>query len=363
METYLVGGAVRDMLLELPVTECDWVVVGSTPAEMKAAGYTQVGKDFPVFLHPETREEYALARTERKVRPGHSGFECDANQQITLEQDLGRRDLTINAIAQNQQGDLIDPYGGCADIKSRTLRHISDAFSEDPLRILRVARFAARFSHLGFHISDETRKLCQTMVVRGDLNELSPERIFQEMDKALATDNPEIFFNFLHEISASSQLWPELDSSLLESLDNSAVSTNNAQRYALLFLQTSVDKINIRSHLLRTPRRYRELAAICSEHQDSFLKVQELDPEQVVEFLYQLDAIRRPARFTEFCDTCHHVVMRRGLESGQKKTLINFYSVVSNISSANVEACVTGAEMGKAIKKLQIQAVRSNNEN
>jgi tRNA nucleotidyltransferase (CCA-adding enzyme) len=363
METSLVGGAVRDSLLDLPVTERDWVVVGSTPAEMKDAGYVQVGKDFPVFLHPRSKEEYALARTERKVRAGHQGFECDASQQITLEEDLGRRDLTINAIAQDEQGKLIDPYNGLEDLKSRILRHVSDAFSEDPLRILRVARFAARFSHLGFRIADETRKLCEVMVARGDLKELSAERIFQEMDKALGTDHPGVFFNFLNEISASNQIWPELDSRLLELLDNSTAETNNAQGYALLFVDTPVDKINNRSQLLKTPRHYRELAASCSGHLESFLGVQALDSEQIVERLYQLDAIRRPARFTEYCDTCHLVAILRGLESGQKETWLNCYSIISNISSANVDAGVTGSAMGKAIKKLQIEAVESSHAN
>jgi tRNA nucleotidyltransferase (CCA-adding enzyme) len=363
METYLVGGAVRDSLLDLPVTEHDWVVVGSTPAEMKDAGYVQVGKDFPVFLHPQSKEEYALARTERKVRPGHKGFECDASQQITLEEDLGRRDLTINAIAQDVKGELIDPYDGLEDIKSRILRHVSDAFSEDPLRVLRVARFAARFSPLGFRIADETRKLCEVMVARGDLNELSAERIFQEMDKALGTDHPGIFFSFLNDISASTQLWPELDSGLLDLLDKPTTETSNAQGYALLFIDTPVEKINERSQQLKTPRHYRELAAICGEHHESFLRVQALDSVQIVELLYQLDAIRRPARFTEFCDTCHHVAILRGLESGQKETWLNFYSIVSNISSKDVGAGVTGAEIGKAIKKLQIEAVEASYDN
>lgn len=363
METYLVGGAVRDKLLDLQVTEHDWVVVGSTPAAMKAAGYIQVGKDFPVFLHPKTKDEYALARTERKVRPGHQGFECDASQKITLEEDLGRRDLTINAIAQTEEGELIDPYGGCKDIESRTLRHVSDAFSEDPLRILRVARFAARFSHLGFQIADETRKLCQVMVARGDLNELSAERIFQEMDKALGTDHPEVFFKFLHEICASTLIWPELDIGLLELLENSTTSTNNAQRYALLFTQTPADKVDYRSHLLRAPRRYRELAVLCSEHLETFLKVRQLDPEQIVEFLRQLDALRRPARFTEFCATCLHVAALRGLECGQKEMWSNFYSIVSGVSSASVDSSLNGPDIGKAIKNLQIEAVRSDYEN
>lgn len=361
-ETYLVGGAVRDRLLDLQITEHDWVVVGSTPAEMKAAGYIQVGKDFPVFLHPETKEEYALARTERKTHPGHTGFECDASQNITLEEDLRRRDLTINAIAQDKKGALIDPFGGYEDISSRTLRHVSNAFSEDPLRILRVARFSARFSHLGFRIADETRKLCQAMVARGDLKELPPERIFQEMDKALATDHPEVFFNFIDKISASAQLWPEFDSKLLDLLDNSTTSTSRAQRYALLFIRTPVAKIDYRSRQLKTPRRYRELAVNCGQYLQTFLRVADLEAEKIVEFLYGLDALRRPDRFMEFCDTCHQIVTLQREESGQKASWLKFCSIVSNISAASVDANLDGQEVGRAIRKLQIEAVRSIDE-
>ena len=188
MEIYLVGGAVRDKLLNLPVTERDWVVVGATEQELLDSGFTPVGKDFPVFLHPKTKEEYALARTERKVGRGHRGFVCNASTDVTLEQDLLRRDLTLNALAEGADGTLIDPHGGVRDLENRLLRHVSSAFEEDPLRILRVARFASRFQ--GFTIHDDTIAMMKSMVQRGDLAELAPERIYAEVDKAISTNDP-----------------------------------------------------------------------------------------------------------------------------------------------------------------------------
>lgn len=211
MKVYLVGGAVRDSLLQLPVTERDWVVVGSTPKQLLQQGYEQVGKDFPVFLHPKTREEYALARTERKSGSGYTGFICDFESNITLEQDLIRRDLTINAIAQDDKGNLIDPYHGIQDINAKILRHISPAFREDPLRVLRVARFAARFHHLGFTIAPETISLMQDIVADGEISHLTPERVWKETEKALTTQNPQVYFAVLRQCHALKILFPELN--------------------------------------------------------------------------------------------------------------------------------------------------------
>lgn len=185
MKVYLVGGAVRDQLLSLPVKERDWVVVGSNPDELLARGFRQVGRDFPVFLHPETSEEYALARTERKSAPGYYGFSCNFSSTVTLEEDLARRDLTINAMARDEQGQLIDPYHGLKDLEAKVLRHVSHAFVEDPVRVLRIARFAARFHHLGFKLADETRSLMYTMVQRGELAHLVAERVWQEWQRSL----------------------------------------------------------------------------------------------------------------------------------------------------------------------------------
>ncbi|HUH37169.1 MAG TPA: multifunctional CCA addition/repair protein, partial [Spongiibacteraceae bacterium] len=211
MQYFLVGGAVRDQLLGLTVRERDWVVVGETADSMLAAGYRQVGRDFPVFIHPDSGEEYALARTERKRGQGHTGFVCHASPDVSLEQDLLRRDLTINAIAQAPDGTLIDPYGGRADLKDRVLRHISPAFGEDPLRVLRVARFAARFAHLGFAVADETLALMRQMSQSGELATLPAERLWQEFAKALASDAPWVFIEVLRACDALAAILPELD--------------------------------------------------------------------------------------------------------------------------------------------------------
>jgi tRNA nucleotidyltransferase (CCA-adding enzyme) len=208
MNIYLVGGAVRDSLLGRSVKDRDWVVVGATPQQLLSLGYQAVGKDFPVFLHPKTHEEYALARTERKIGTGYHGFSCDAAPHISLEQDLARRDLTINAMAQDQHGQLIDPYGGQADLNARLLRHVSEAFSEDPLRVLRVARFAARYAGLGFTVAPETLTLMQHMVNAGELNHLTVERVWQETDKALNENYPDVYIQVLRDCGALKVLFP-----------------------------------------------------------------------------------------------------------------------------------------------------------
>lgn len=210
MKRYLVGGAVRDRLLGLPVKERDWVVVGATPEEMIAKGFRAVGKDFPVFLHPQTGEEHALARTERKTAPGYHGFVFHTDSKVTLEQDLVRRDLTVNAIAEDEDGNLVDPYGGRADLRSRQLRHVSPAFAEDPVRILRVARFASRFAPLGFGVADETRALMRSMVDAGEADHLVPERVWKETERALMQSRPAVFFETLQACGALARVMPEL---------------------------------------------------------------------------------------------------------------------------------------------------------
>jgi tRNA nucleotidyltransferase (CCA-adding enzyme) len=211
MPTYLVGGAVRDKLLELPVKDRDWVVVGSTPEQMEAKGFQAVGKDFPVFLHPETKEEYALARTERKTAKGYQGFAFYTAPDVTLEDDLIRRDLTINALAEDENGAIIDPFNGQSDLNNRVLRHVSPAFQEDPVRILRIARFKARFHHLGFTIADETMSLMKQMVQAGEVDALVAERVWQELEKTLGEPNPEAFIQVLRDCGALAVLFPELD--------------------------------------------------------------------------------------------------------------------------------------------------------
>lgn len=211
MKVYLVGGAVRDKLLGLPISDRDYVVVGTTPEAMLAKGFQQVGKDFPVFLHPKTHEEYALARTERKIGSGYTGFSCYSAPDVTIEDDLLRRDLTINAIAQSDTGELIDPHHGVRDLKNRVLRHVSDAFLEDPLRVLRVARFAARYYAQGFRIAPETMFLMQSMSETGELSHLTPERVWTETHKALMSNSPQIYFEVLRECGALAILFPEID--------------------------------------------------------------------------------------------------------------------------------------------------------
>lgn len=211
MKIYSVGGAVRDKLLNYPVHEYDWVVVGATPQEMLAKGFSQVGKDFPVFLHPTTKEEYALARTERKTAPGYAGFAFDTSPKVTLEDDLIRRDLTINAIAMDDTGNIIDPYGGQKDLQAKQLRHVSNAFGEDPVRILRVARFAARYHHLGFRVADETRALMRDMVASGEVDSLVAERVWKELSRALLEKSPQVFIEVLRDCGALARIMPELD--------------------------------------------------------------------------------------------------------------------------------------------------------
>ncbi len=211
MKIYLVGGAVRDGLLGLPVKDKDWVVVGATPQQMLDNGYQQVGRDFPVFLHPDSHEEYALARTERKSGHGYTGFVCHADPDVTLEQDLQRRDLTINAIALDENGGYVDPWGGREDLERRILRHVSPAFNEDPLRVLRVARFAARYAHLNFRIADDTMSLMREMAARGELAHLTPERVWKETENALSARNPQVYFQVLRDCGALAILFPELD--------------------------------------------------------------------------------------------------------------------------------------------------------
>jgi tRNA nucleotidyltransferase (CCA-adding enzyme) len=211
MQIYLVGGAVRDAMLGVSVKERDWVVVGATPQDMLDRGYKRVGKDFPVFLHPETHEEYALARTERKTAPGYHGFRTYAEPDVTLKEDLGRRDLTINAMARDSEGRLIDPYGGARDLQERRLRHASPAFAEDPVRILRTARFNARYTRLGFRVAPETLQLMANMVGNGEVDALVPERVWQETVRALAEPNPEVFFQVLRDCGALARIFPEID--------------------------------------------------------------------------------------------------------------------------------------------------------
>lgn len=315
MDIYEVGGAVRDALLGLPVKDRDWVVVGGTREAMLAAGYRQVGRDFPVFLHPQSSEEYALARTERKHGPGHTGFVVHASPEVTLEEDLARRDLTINAIARAADGRLVDPYGGERDIAGRWLRHVSPAFREDPLRVLRVARFAARFAHLGFRVAPETRELMQRMAASGELATLTPERVWQECERALQTASPGVFFEVLTDCGAFAPLFPEpgqetpkLREALAALARASRLSEDAAVRLAaFLAVLTRPAQVSALSERLRLPVRYRELATLASRYADGLAGAVTADAEALLVLLDGCDALRRAERFTKLLLACEAV--------------------------------------------------------
>lgn len=303
MAVYLVGGAVRDKLLNLPVHERDWVVVGAHPQELIAKGYQQVGKDFPVFLHPTTREEYALARTERKSGQGHTEFAVHASPEVTLEDDLIRRDLTINAIAEDEQGRLIDPHHGVRDINARLLRHVSDAFTEDPLRVLRVARFAARFAHLGFRVAEETQQLLQRMSDTGELQQLVPERVWREWEKSLHSEQPAVFLVLLKEINALQQVLPGMTASQqqIHRLERTArYATSPLLRFASLFIhEATPDDITAFCRRLAIPNPYRD-AALLARQQETFICESKLpDPVTLFTLLRHIDFWRRPEKLAQ----------------------------------------------------------------
>ncbi len=338
MKTYLVGGAVRDEILGYPFTEKDWVVVGATVDDMLAAGYQQVGKDFPVFLHPTTKEEHALARTERKTATGYKGFDVHASPDVTLEEDLIRRDLSINAIAKDENGDYIDPYHGIDDIKNKTLRHVSTAFAEDPVRILRIARFMARYAHLGFSIAGETLELMKAMVDAGEVDALVPERVWQEMQKALGEKTPGAFITSLRNCGALKKILPEVDCLFgvpqpeehhpeidtgihtLMVLEQACKLSNDADvRFAALVHDLGkgttpknewprhigheargADIVKKVCQRLRIPNDYRDLAERTARFHLHYHRALELKAATVVKTLEQLDAFRKPERFEKF---------------------------------------------------------------
>ena len=292
MKIYLVGGAVRDQLLGLPVKERDYVVVGATPEELERLGFKPVGKDFPVFLHPTTHEEYALARTERKSGRGYKGFQVYAAPEVTLEEDLKRRDLTINAIAKAEDGALTDPFGGRKDLEARVLRHVSEAFAEDPVRILRVARFAARF---GFKVNEGTMKLMQDMVNSGEADFLVPERVWQEFSRGLAERHPELMFQVLQRSGLSRKLLPELKG--IPATVSKAPSL--PVRFALLAWGLTEVEVSALCERLRAPNEVRELALTANRARD---QLKSSTPQGLLELLKRADALRRPERFAELLE-------------------------------------------------------------
>jgi len=405
MQVYLVGGAVRDALLGLPVLERDYVVVGATPEQMLALGYQQVGKDFPVFLHPQTKAEYALARTERKSGRGYHGFSVHADPSVTLDEDLLRRDLTINAMAQREDGSLADPYGGRADLDARLLRHVSPAFREDPLRVLRVARFAARFAALGFRVAPETHALLREMAASGELAELTPERVWQETQRALAGPSPRVYFETLRDCGALAVLFPEIDAlwgvpqradyhpevdtgvhvmMVLDAVE--ALAAQAPVRFAALthdlgkaltpadvlprhigHEHRSVRLVNALCDRLRIPNDYRDLAVHVAHYHGLVHRVHELRPATLLEMLEKTDAFRRPARFEDFVIACE-ADHRGRLGFGQRPYpqaayLRRALALTQRVDVAPLRARgLTGEALGAAIRHERVQRLAALKE-
>jgi tRNA nucleotidyltransferase (CCA-adding enzyme) len=350
MKVYLVGGAVRDELLGRPIAERDWVVVGSTPAEMLKAGFRQVGRDFPVFLHPDTHEEHALARTERKTGPGYRGFELRYSPDVTLEEDLRRRDLTINAMARDRDGNLIDPHDGRRDLESKTLRHVSEAFNEDPVRILRVARFLARYQPLGFTVAPETLARMRAMAAAGEADALVPERVWQETDRALGEPAPEAWLRVLHDCGALARIFPELEAlygvpqppqwhpeidtglhielvlqvaadltpeprirfaALMHDLGKGTTPRSLLPRH-IGHEQRGIPLVRAIAERLRVPADYRELAELASLWHGHAHRAVELRQRTILKMLEGCDAFRRPERFRELLVACEADFRGRG---------------------------------------------------
>ncbi|PPE68582.1 multifunctional CCA addition/repair protein [Caldimonas thermodepolymerans] len=407
MKVYMVGGAVRDRLLGLPVQDRDWVVVGATPEAMVAAGYVPVGKDFPVFLHPRTHEEYALARTERKTARGYHGFEFHTSPDVTLEQDLQRRDLTINAMAQTEDGELIDPYGGLADLRARVLRHVSEAFVEDPVRVLRLARFAARFAD--FRVADETQALMRRMVEAGEVDALVPERVWQELSRGLMEARPSRMFEVLRGCGALARILPEVDrlwgvpqrpeyhpevdtgAHLLLVLDMCAqLQASLPVRYACLthdlgkgttpdhllprhhgHEQRSVELLRAVSERLRVPTECRELAEVVAREHGNVHRSGECGAAALVRLLERCDAFRRPQRFAELLLACECDARgRQGLEDRpypQRERLLAALQAAQSVSTAEVarqaqQRGQQGPQIAQAIHQARVAAVAARLE-
>lgn len=401
MQVYLVGGAVRDQLLGLPVKEKDWVVIGCTPEEMQVNGFIPVGKDFPVFLHPETHEEYALARTERKTGMGYKGFVFHAAPDVSLEEDLKRRDLTINAMAQTADGRLIDPFSGKADLDNRILRHVSAAFMEDPVRCLRLARFAARFTHLGFAVAPETYQLVHRMVENQEIDALVPERIWQELERALGEAHPEIFFHILRQCNALKALFPEIDvlfgipnpkkyhpeidtgiHTLMVLEQAARLTQDKTVRFAALLHDVGkaltpketwpkhekhevlgIKLIHALCARIKVPRAYQELAILTARYHLTCHQAKQLKPSTLHDFLIKLDALRRPERFKNFLLACEADVRGRlGFENTpypQGAFLQQALDTVISVTGNDFPPELTGPEYGAELRVKRIRALKA----
>lgn len=348
LKTYLVGGAVRDELLGLPVLEHDWVVVGSTPQQMLELGFQPVGKDFPVFLHPQTHDEYALARTERKTAKGYKGFSFYADTDVTLEEDLQRRDLTINAIAKAEDGTLIDPFHGQQDLQCKCLRHVSAAFSEDPVRILRIARFAAKLPE--FQVDPETNTLMQQMVENGEVDALVAERVWKELARALAEPAAHRFFEVLNNCGALDLLFPELQYPTVE-LGNSQLSP--PQRFALLTQPLDIDTLKQLCHRYKIPTEFRELALLNQQLTPLYLALDDHQAEDLLEFLKRSDALRREQRYRELL-----TVLQREHQTDHSKTLDKALLAVKAVDTHELQQKqLKGADFAQALAELQLAAI------
>lgn len=397
MKIYQVGGAIRDKLLGLPVTDRDWVVVGSTPAQMESLGYKPVGKDFPVFLHPQTHEEYALARTERKSGVGYKGFVFNATPEVTLEQDLARRDITINAIAEDESGNIIDPFNGRKDLQDKVLRHVSPAFEEDPLRILRVARFAARFS---FTIAEDTLRLMTRLSNSGEMETLVPERVWAEMETALGTDYPARFFEVLRECGALKHILPEIEAlygvpqpekyhpeidtgvhTMMVLEQAVRLSDDTVVRFAALVHdlgKATTPKDLLPAHhgheergaklveelcqRLHIPNRYRDLGVLVARYHFICHRIMELRDDTVVHKLEAIDAFRRPERFEQFLLACEADARgRTGHEESAYPQAERFRQYFQAASKVDITAIPTqgmpGNEIAAAVQQLRINAI------
>jgi tRNA nucleotidyltransferase (CCA-adding enzyme) len=400
LQVYLVGGAVRDRLLGLPPRERDWVVVGALPEELERRGFMRVGREFPVFLHPETREEYALARLERKVAPGYRGFVTRFSPDVTLEDDLSRRDLTINALAEDTAGHLIDPHGGAGDIEARVLRHVSDAFAEDPVRILRVARFAARYADLGFVIAPETLALMRRMVESGEASALVPERVWQETERALGEPRPEVCFEVLRSCGALAVIFPEIDAlfgvpqppqwhpeidtgvhTLLVVRMAALLSPSTTVRFAALVHdlgkavtprtewpshrgheERSVRLVQALAARLKIPGEHRDLAVLAARHHGNVHRAHELRAATVLRVLEQTDAFRRPERFEDLLLACEADARgRTGLEQRpypQRAYLSAARAAAAAVMLAETEReGLTGAQIGERLRAARLAAI------
>lgn len=400
MEIYLVGGAVRDKLLGVPVRERDWVVVNATPADMERRGFRPVGSDFPVFIHPDTGEEYALARTERKHGQGHKGFRFHTGPGVGLEDDLSRRDITINAIAEAGDGRLIDPYGGQRDIADRLLRHVSPAFVEDPLRVLRVARFAARFHHLGFALAEETRQLMRTVVAGGELAHLTPERVWRETQIALGEGSPRTYIEILRDCGALAVLFPEIEAlfgvpqradyhpevdtgiHLLMALDQAVALSERAEvRFAVLMHdlgkgvtpaailprhsgheEAGLPLVNAFCDRFRVPTRFRRLALAVTRFHLQCHQIASLRPATVLNLLKGVDAFRNPQALEKFVLACEADARgRKNLENTPYESapwLRQLFSTLSQVSAADLVADgLTGTDIGRALDDRRVKMI------